>query len=162
LRHQNTQAAIEDFQRSIEIDLSYPVAYSAMGSVFNSPGKFDEAARVADRAVTLNPAGWQGCFEMARSFMGRGMYEKALQLAERAEALGASGFATLHLLKAYAMVPLRRYKEADAELQAFLSRPPQGQDTSSVKQLLSQVQVAEAARPVPVQSAAAGMALVTH
>jgi tetratricopeptide (TPR) repeat protein len=162
LRHQNTQAAIEDFQRSIELDPSYAVAYTAMGSVFNSEGKFDEAARVADRAVTLNPTAWQGYFEVARSFMGRGMYEKALQFAERAEALGASGFATVHLLKAYAMVPLKRYKEADTELQAFLSHPPQGQDTSSVKQLLSQVQEAEAVSSLPARGSAAGMAFVTH
>jgi hypothetical protein len=41
---------------------------------------------------------------------------------------GTDGVAGIHLLKAYALVPMKLYKDAATELQAFLSHAPRGQE----------------------------------
>jgi len=161
LRQNNAAAAIEDFQKSIDVDPNYVPAYTSMSSTFNSQGKYDDAARTTERALAVNPNAWQGYFELSKSMLGKRMYDKALQMANRAEALAPGGIAVIHLLKAYALVPLTLYKDASTELQAFLSHAPKGQDTSEVKVLLAKVHAAEttAASNSEVTS---GFALVSH
>jgi tetratricopeptide (TPR) repeat protein len=155
VRKQQTAAAMQDFQSALEVDPNYEPAYTAMGDVYNSQGRFDDAARTTERAVALAPNAWQGYFEMARAYIGKGMYKKGLEVATRAQSLGGADVTPgIHLLKAYAMVPLKLYKDASQELQAFLAHATQGQNTEPVKSLLAQVQAAEAA----AATAPAGMA----
>jgi len=158
-RSKDADRAMQSFQKSIELDPNYEPAYTAMSSVLNSEGKYDDAARTTERAVVLNPNAWQGYFEWSKAMLGKGLYQKALQLANRAQALAPSGVSGIHLLKAYALVPMNLYKDAATELQAFLSHAPRGQDVSSVKVLLAKVQAAESAGP---GTAPAGFALVSH
>jgi Flp pilus assembly protein TadD len=160
-RNQNTAAALEDLQQSVAVDPSYGPAYTAMSSIFNSEGKYDDAVRTTERAVAINPNAWQGYFEQAKALLGKGLYQKALQIANKAETLAPSGIAGVHLLKAYALVPLKLYKEAGTELQAFLSHAPRGQDISGVKVLLAKVQAAETAAASD-PNATPGFALVNH
>lgn len=157
IQKNNTADAMGDFQAAINLDPGYELAYTAMGSVYNSEGKFDDAARTTERAVAIAPHAWQGYFEMAKAFIGKGMYDRALQVANKAQTLGAGSFAGLHLIKACAMVPLKLYKDATVELQAFLSHPPQGQNTEPIKQMLAQVQAAETAA---VNNEPVGMSLM--
>lgn len=145
----NSTAAMQDLQSAIDIDPNYDAPYAALSSIYNNQGRFDDAAKTTERAVAIAPNAWQGYFEMARAYIGKGMYQKGLDLANRAQALGAGSLPGLHLLKAYAMVPLKLYKDASLELQAFLSHAPEGQNTDSVKRLLAQVQAAEAASIAP-------------
>ena len=160
-QHKDAIAAIETLQQAIDVDPSYGPAYTAMSSIFNSQGKYDDAARTTERAVAVNPHAWQGYFEMAKAMLGKGLYQKALQIANRAETLAPSGIAGVHLLKAYALVPLKLYKEAGTELEAFLSHAPKGQDTSGVKILLAKVQAAQAAA-VTDPNATPAFTLVSH
>jgi tetratricopeptide (TPR) repeat protein len=159
--NKDAPAAIEDFQKSMDVDPSYVPAYTSMSSVFNSQGKYDDAARTTERALAVNPNAWQGYFELSKSMLGKRMYDKALQMANHAEALAPDGLAVIHLLKAYALVPQNLYKDAATELQAFLSHAPKGQDISEVKVLLVKVHAAEAAA-VPNSSVTSGFALVSH
>jgi tetratricopeptide (TPR) repeat protein len=140
---QKPAAAMQDFQSAIDIDANYDPAYTAMSAIYNSQGRFDEAERTTERAVAIAPNAWQGYFEMARAYVGKGMYQKALELANRAQSLGANSVPSIHLVKAYAMVPLKLYRDASQELQAFLSHAPEGQNIEPVRQLLAQVQAAE-------------------
>jgi len=145
LRNRHESAAIADFQKSIDVDSSYEPAFTAMSSVFNSEGRYDDAARATERAVAANPNSWQGYFEMAKAMIGKGLYRKALEVANRAELLAPKSVAGVHLLKAYALVPLKLYRDAGNELQTFLTHAPKGQDTTGVKVLLAKVRAAETA-----------------
>ena len=159
--NKDADQAIQDFQQAMAIDPDYEVPYAAMSAIFNSNGNYDDAVRQTERAVAINPNAWQGYFEQAKALLGKGLYGKALEVANKAQTLGPAEFAAFHLLKAYAMVPLKLYKDAGTELQAFLSHAPRGQDTSSVKLLLAKVE-AEAAAVPPVPAPSSGMALVSH
>lgn len=153
VRKQNPAAAMQDFQAAIEVDPNYGPAYTSLSDLYNTQGNFDDAQRATERAIAVAPNAWQGYFEMSRAYIGKGMYDKALELAKRAQSMGADVIPTIHLLKASAMVPLKLYKDASQELQAFLAHPLPGQNTDSVRNLLAQVQAAEAASA----TAAAGM-----
>lgn len=139
------------FESAIEYDPNYSVAYLALGTLFNSMGQYDNATRPLERSVSMSPSSWQGYFEMARSYLGKGMYEKALQLANRAQTLAPSNFAAIHLLKAYAMLPQKLYKDAVQELHAFLSRGPNNPGAEQAQKLLAQAEAAELASEHPGQ-----------
>lgn len=133
----------KQFESAIQYDPNYGMAYLALGIIDNNLGQYDDAARTLERCVSIAPNAWQGYFEMAKSYLGKGMYAHAFQLAKKAESLGPSNFAPIHLLKAYALVPQRLYRDAEQELQAFLARDPKGAGADAAHDLLAQVQAAE-------------------
>ena len=51
----------------------------------------------------------------------------------------------MHLIKAYALMPMRLYKAARYELQAFLSHQPNGSNAEQAQMLLARI---DAAMPV--------------
>ena len=137
-----TDDARTDFERAIQIDPSCSRAYVALGAVYNHEGRFDEAMRASQRSLALSPRSWQSYFEMAKAAIGRGMYAEGLQFAREAQRLSGNSFAAVHLVKAYALMPMRLYKAARYELQAFLSHHPDGSDTEQARTLLAQIDAA--------------------
>lgn len=144
-RSQQSERAQLDLEQAIRIDPGYSPAYLALGDVYNAEGRFDDALRTLERAVAISPMSWQGYFEMAKASIGKGMFDQGLQWANKSEKLGGGGFAPIHLLKAYAMVPLKFYKGAREELQNFLSHEPKGQNAERAQKLLAQINTAELA-----------------
>jgi tetratricopeptide (TPR) repeat protein len=139
MQNQELQAAQGYFERAVHIDPTASRAYVGLGVIYNHQARYDDAMRASERAQALSPRSWQGYFEMARASIGQGMYQKALQFAKQAEKLGGDKFAALHLTKACALVSLKFYKEAKAELQTFLSREPKGAGAEQAQNLLAQI-----------------------
>jgi tetratricopeptide (TPR) repeat protein len=133
------EEAQADFERAIEIDPSCSSAYIALGAIYNHQGHFDEAMRVSQRSLALTPKAWQGYFEMAKASIAKGMYAQGLQFAREAQRLSGNSFATVHLIKAYALMPMRLYKAARYELQAFLSHQPTGSNAHQAQMLLAEI-----------------------
>ncbi len=134
--------AEESLQQAIHHDPSDGAAFLALGVVYNHEGRYDDAMNASQRGVSLSPRSWQGYFEMAKAAIGQGMYEKGLQFARQAEKMGGNGFAGLHLVEAYALVPLKLYRDAKCELQAYLSRSPKDGTAKQAQNLLAQVNAA--------------------
>ena len=147
IQRQDLEAAQADLEESIQVDPAAGMPYMMLGVVYNHEGRFEEALRASERAVSLSPRAWQGYFEAAKASLAQGMYEKALQFARDAERLGGSEFACIHLIKASALVPMKLYKEAQSELQAFLVRNPKGVDAQQAKGLLAEVTASQPAAP---------------
>ena len=57
----------------------------------------------------------------------------------QAERLGGNAYGEVHLVKAYALIPLKLYKEARYELQASLTREHGGSVADQAKTMLAQV-----------------------
>lgn len=139
--NQNDEGA-KDLELAIKCDPNYSTAYLALGALYNNQRQFDDATRELERGVSLQPTAWQGYFEMARAYLGKGMYERALQFANKAEGLAPASFAPVHLLKAYALLPQKLYRDAARELHAFLSRQPKGESSQQAEQILAKLQAA--------------------
>jgi Tfp pilus assembly protein PilF len=143
LRANQVEQSQQDFEQAIQYDPNYSTAYVALGGVYNSEGHFDDALRALEHATAISPTVWQGYFEMAKASIGKGLYSKALQLAEKAEQLGGKNLAAIHLLKAYAMIPLKLYSGAKQELQAYVSHEPKGANADQARRLLANLNSAE-------------------
>ena len=137
MQQQDLQEAEQDLEKSIHVDPGYSPAYVQLAAVYNHEGRYDDALRASERGLTLSPRSWQAYFEMAKASVEKGMYPKALQLARQAQRLGGNSFASLHLVKACALYPLKLYKDARYELQAVLSREPKGQSAEQAQTLLA-------------------------
>ncbi len=134
-----------DLEHATEIDPNCSNAYIALGAIYNHQGRFDDAVRVAQRSLSLSPKSWQSYFELAKASIAKGMYSQGLQFAREAQRLSGNSFAAVHLVKAYALMPMRLYKAARYELQAFLSRGTS--DQNSMQQAQTLLAQAEAALP---------------
>ncbi len=137
------QAAQQDLEEATRDDMNYGPAYTVLGAVYNSQGRFDDALRTLDYGARLSPGVWQTYLELAKASIGRRQYQQGLQFAARAEQLGGSSFAALHLLKAYAMIPLKFYDDAKRELAACLRLDPKGKEAEPAQRLLAQIAAAE-------------------
>lgn len=133
-------SAQQDFEDAVHIDPACGKAYVGLSIAYNHQGRFDDAMRASQRSLSLIPKSWQAYFEMAKASIAKGMYAQGLQLARQAQRLSGNSFAAVHLIKAYALVPMRLYKDAKYELQAFLSREPKGSGAQQAQTLLAQVE----------------------
>jgi tetratricopeptide (TPR) repeat protein len=134
------EGAEADFQKALEADAGYAMAHIALGSAYNQMSRFDDALRELDRGVALSPVAWQGYFEMGKAFMGKGDYHAALRQLTKAETFSAGNpFVGIHLLKAHALLALKDYSLAMAELQAYLDRDPNGSNALGARQTMEKV-----------------------
>lgn len=152
MENDELKEAEQYLEHAVRIDPSSPAAFVALGGVYNHEGRFDDALHASERGTSLSPRSWQGYFEMARAAVGKGMYQKALLLARQAERLGGNSFASLHLVKACALYPMKLYKDARYELQAALSRGPKGTSAKQAEILLAQLNAATKGTEMAVAS----------
>jgi tetratricopeptide (TPR) repeat protein len=127
------------FEQSIQIDPSDSAAYIALAALYNHSGRFDDAMRISEKGLSFSPRSWQGYLELAKASIAKDMYQKGLKLLRQAERLGGNTYAEVHLVKAYALVPLKLYKEAKYELQAALVHQHDGRLDEQAKQLLARL-----------------------
>lgn len=139
--------ACEDLDHAIKIDSGNSMAYIAMGAAYNLLSKYDDALRSIDRGVSLAPTAWQGYFEMGKAFLGKGTYDAALRQLNKAEELGPKDYALIHLVKAHALLGMKNYSEAMAELQWYIERAPADQQSAQAKQTLEKVRSFAAVTP---------------
>lgn len=140
-------AARDDFDRAIEADNSNPTAYFALGAAYNMNSRFDDALRTIDRGIALAPNSWQAYFEMGKAFLGKGSYDAAIRQLNKAEDIGPKNYPLIHLVKAHALLGLKNYAEAMAELQWYIEKAPQGDRNSADARLLLDKARAYAAAP---------------
>ena len=145
LRGDQIEQGRQSFEQAIQYDPAYSPAYVALAAVYNAQAHYDDALRTLELGTAIAPMAWQGYCEMAEASIGKGLYGNGLQLAEKAEQLNGNKLAAIHLLKAYAMIPLKFYSRAKEELQAYLQREPKGGDAEQARHLLAQLNAAEVA-----------------
>jgi Tfp pilus assembly protein PilF len=133
------QAAIDDLQAAITADENFPVAYVVMGAAYNFLDKFNDAERVVERAITLNPASWQAYFELGKAELGKQDYEASLRNLNKAASMAPKEYGPIHLVRAHAYLGLKNYPEAMSELEAYLERNPQSPNAEEARKTLDQV-----------------------
>lgn len=127
----------KDFETAISSDSNYALAYFAMGASLNSAGKFAEAQRTLEQGLRINPASWQGYFELSKSVLGQHDFRNALKYVLKAESFGAA-YPPIYLVKAHALLGLKDYEEAAAEFEHYLSNGAEGPQADEAKRALSQ------------------------
>ena len=110
-----------------------------MAAALNGLSKFDEALRAAEHASRLSPNFWQANYEMAKSYLGKADYQRALdQLAHAQQQLGRE-YPPLYLLRAHIFIVLKNYDGAAGELKSFLRIAPSDPNASAVRDTLQRI-----------------------
>lgn len=147
----DVSGAQRSLEQAINIDPGDGPAYIVLAAVYNDEGRFDDALGASYRGISLLPDAWQAYMEMAKASMAKQMYQKALHLLRRAESLGGTGFAEVHLVKAYALVALKLYKPAHDELQASVARDPKGPVALQAQAMLARLSTLETVAVSPLK-----------
>ena len=109
------------------------------GAAQNQTSKFDDAVRTLQRGISLNPASWQAYFEMGKAFVGKGDFPTAIRNLDQAQQMAPATYAPLHLVKAHALLGMKNYTDAMAELEKYLEKDPNGQSSVQARQTLEKV-----------------------
>ena len=109
--------AEQRLQAAIECDPGFAPAYVVLAGVYNAQSRFNDAQRATQQAVSTGSTAWPLQYEIARSFIGKGEYERALAVTDAA--LSSEHIPLISLAKAHALLGLRRYAPAIDQLRAF-------------------------------------------
>ena len=140
LRQPDISVGQQTLEQAVKLDPSQSAAYVALAAVYNHQGRFDDAMRVSEKGLSLAPRTWQAYMEMAKASIAKSMYQSGLKFIRQAERLGGSAYGEVHLVKAYALIPLKLYKDARYELQASITRERHGRVADQAKNVLASLQ----------------------
>jgi predicted Zn-dependent protease len=144
--NQRWESAKESLQAAIDSDPSYSPPYVILAGVYNTQDRFDEAQQVTAQAISAGAQSWSVQYEIVRSFIGKGEYARALAVADLSLQSEQHG-SLMHLAKAHALLGLRRYVEAVAELRTFVHDQPSGDGSRDARDLLERLQTAVLRQP---------------
>jgi tetratricopeptide (TPR) repeat protein len=139
LSDRNAAAAVDDTQKAIQADSSYALAYTVMGAALNATGSFDEALRVLRRGETLAPDFWQTYYEQGKAYLGKSDYRASMQQLDKAASLMQDQFPIIHVVRARALMGLNQSADAVAELEAYLGKEPNGEESVQARAMLEKV-----------------------
>lgn len=91
------QQACADVETAVRLDPSLALAFSALGSIYNSMGRWEDARTVLARALALEPNQWQAHYEFARADAGQLNFESALRHLDAATSFGGNDAAIAKL-----------------------------------------------------------------
>lgn len=137
-----TEAAISDYRTAIQSDPNYALAYITLASALNSTGHFAESVEYLDHADRIAPNKWQTSYEYARASLGKFDFKAALRSIDRASELRGGPekeSPEMHLVRGYALIGLSNLSKARDEIQAFLTREPNGRNADAAREVLSKI-----------------------
>jgi Tfp pilus assembly protein PilF len=148
LADEKMQSAEEDLDHAVKVDPNYAPAYLVLGAVFNQLGRYDEALRSLDRGSMYDPKSWQCAFEASKAWMGKQDYAHAVEQLNRAERLSARhALAPIHLLRGYALIAQKRFDQARADLESYLTAEPNGEHAGSARAALARIKTFMVQKP---------------
>lgn len=135
--NQQWEAAEQSLQAAIQSDPAYSPAYVILAGVYNTQGRYDDAQEATEHALSVGATTWSAQYEIARALIGKREYENALAIADAA--LRSNHGSLMHLARAHAMLGLRNYPEAVAELRTYLREDPTGEGSHDALALLDRL-----------------------
>ena len=134
------EPAEQSLRAAVRTDPNFGLAHIVLAFLYNTEHRFDDAAASARRAGELAPDSWVVQFEMTRALLGKGQYDSALSVSDAA--LHKNRGTLLHVVKAQALMGLKRFREASTELQTYLQYQPAGELAQHAHDLLKEIQSA--------------------
>ncbi len=139
LQDSKLAAACSDLEHAINADHSYGMAYTVLGATYNLMKRYDDSIRTLERGVALEPGAWQGYYELSKALLGKGQFDAALRQINRAAQLTPGKYPAMHMVRAHALLGLKDYQQAVAELEQVIVANPSGAESEQARQTLGQV-----------------------
>lgn len=83
----DSQAAIANFRKAINLDPSYTDAYVRLGVTLLDTGEAHKAMKALNKAVSLSPASFKALYQRGRALLSLSLYDQALADLSRATSL---------------------------------------------------------------------------
>ncbi|HEY1936980.1 MAG TPA: carboxypeptidase regulatory-like domain-containing protein [Candidatus Angelobacter sp.] len=132
--------AADEAQRAIHCDASAAKAYFVLGAAFNAQGQHENAIRTLNEGIRFQPNAWQPYYELGKSFLALHRAAEAIPQLNRAAALANNSFPLIHTTLASALLQIKDYIGARAQLLLFLKAAPEGPEADRAKTLVSQLE----------------------
>ena len=119
------------------VDLSsgrYPVALVMLAEMLSDANRFEEAATFARKAAEVDPASWNGPFELARALSGLKQNDEAEKSAIQARDLNPQN-APIYLMLANIYIQKQDLPALLKDLDAYLKLAPTGPEADQVRKL---------------------------
>ena len=129
----------ETLEHALRLNPNDSMALIALAALYNRQSRFEDAFRVSERAASLAPKAWQAYLELAKASIGKNLCADALVLIRKAERLGGTRYAEVHLVKAIGLYQLKFYSDSKYEAQRAIAREPAGPSAPVAKRLLAQL-----------------------
>jgi len=137
-----------ELEKAVQLDPNSLLALSGLGAAYNAQHRYEDALRALQSALRLAPNSWQANLEMGEAYLGKGDYGASLRSVEQALPLAPPDYySQAHLMRADALLGLKRYDDAAAEYEQFLHRQPQGPAAAQVRRALDQAKMLAGSRP---------------
>ena len=121
--HGHYEEALERYDKAIELNPTFEVAYASKGSALRMLGRYPEAIAALDKAIALNPRYVWAYNERGAVYSDEEKYEQAIADHDKAIELDA-GNKFAYGLKGSALGMLGRYPEALAALDKAIELDP--------------------------------------
>ncbi len=129
---QKLEESCADLEKAIENDPSLAWAYAGLARTYNNMSRWDDAQRVSERGLSLNPGLWQAEYEAARAAVGQGRFHPAWEHLAKAERFAPQGEAEVLALKSYILqkisAPAPEFVTRELTPQNTGNQPPESQD----------------------------------
>lgn len=140
LAQQKPEAAVPRLEQAIKLDESFADGFLTLGHVLNSLGRHGDASDAAAKAIKLQPASWQGHYELGMASLALGKLEQVDECAQKVRTVGGEGIVEAGLLRAGAALKRGKYAEAGDELRLFLKASPNHPYAGVARKTLEQVE----------------------
>lgn len=127
--------AIIGLQQAVQYNPDSPRTYLALASAYNELHNNTDALHALSIMAKFLPDSWQLHYETGRAYLGQGRFDSALNEFNRAQQLVQPQRAVLHVAKAHALLGLRNYPAARAELETVIRSSPDGPYAAESRQL---------------------------
>lgn len=126
-------------QKAIDCDAGFAGAYLKLGELYNAEVRFEESRKVLEAGVRFEPASSKVHYSLGVAYYGLGSYDKAEEEYHRSESLTPPAPPEVHLKLADVYLKRAQYRQAYAEMQAYLTDDPQGRLAAKVRNLMAQM-----------------------
>jgi len=127
--------AINGLQQAVQYNPNSPRTYLALGSAYNELRQNTNALYALSIMAKLLPESWQLHYEVGRAYLGQGRFQAAMDEFNRAQQLAQQERMVVHLGKAHALIGMRNYSAARAELETVIRKSPDGPYASESREL---------------------------
>jgi tetratricopeptide (TPR) repeat protein len=118
--------AVVELEQAVRDNPNAARVYLAIASAYNELHRNSDALDALAIMAKLSPDNWQLHFQLGCARLGQGEYQISLTEFDRAQRLAPEDATALHVGKAHALLGLHDYPAARVELEAVLSKSPNG------------------------------------
>jgi tetratricopeptide (TPR) repeat protein len=127
-------------RKSLECDPDYHPAYALLGLVLNTNQRYTESEQALLEGLRRAPNAWKLHYQMGISQFGQNRNAKAQEHYLRALSLSPDRPGDIHARLADVFLKQGAYREAYAQLEAYLQADPVGRFSEAVRERMAQIE----------------------